>query len=197
MKQISPQRLFVAEPIPCGLWSLWDMLNCWGYLYYSTGVALAYAVTALLEQRTKTGGAIPGHGTSILDPDDEAALLVASKCAEILHFMKGYEDELGTLPMQIGVLQAKLKVSREKRHQLPMYTNDILDDVMNIKDGFTMLLSQTKFYYLAPTMAQFYGKTALFGEEFWEKFRNARDDLVQCTERAPIRPKRQSKCWMR
>jgi hypothetical protein len=47
MKQISPQRLFV-RPIPRGLWSLPDMLDHWGYLYFATANALTYAETTLV-----------------------------------------------------------------------------------------------------------------------------------------------------
>jgi hypothetical protein len=58
-----------------------------------------------------------------------------------------------------------------------MYTNDILDDVMKIKDHFTILLSTVKFYYIRPTFARFYGKPQLFGDLVAEKFPKASEDI--------------------
>lgn len=155
------------------------MLDRWGYLYFHTGQALAYAETALEEQRARTGGAVAGHGTSILNPHEPTSLLVEDKCAEIRRFMEGYGDELGPIPTHLGMLQTKLKRSRELPHQLEMYTNDILDDVRRIENDFTILLSKIKFYYLSPSTAKLYGKPQLFGDLVAKKFPKASLD-VEC-----------------
>jgi len=152
------------------------MLDCWGYLYVGTGTALAYAETALEQQRARTGGELAGHGTSTLDPNEQAALLVEHKCDEILHLMDGYLHELGPIPTNLELLKAKLQQSR-KPHQLKLFTNDILDDVRRIKNDFLVLLEQRKFYYIGPGLSRFYGQPILFGEAVAAKFKEARMDV--------------------
>jgi len=158
------------------------MIDHWGYRFLGVGTALAYIETALERHRKNTNGAIAGHGTSILPADHIEADFVVSKCTEILKLLADKPDdpailyELGTIPVDIQVLQAKLLNSR-KPHQLELYTNDILDEVRRIKDRFVYLLSKRWFYALSPAAAEHYGLIAAFGEAFWEKFKNARDDL--------------------
>lgn len=162
------------------------MMNHWGYRFLAIGAALAYAETALERHRSDTNGAIAGHGTSILPPDSSAADLVAHKCDDILKLLANpdqadpdefkIEYELGAIPADIQVLKAKLINSR-KPHQLEIYTNDILDEVREIKDRFLYVLSERWFYALSAPAAHHYGLVAAFGEEFWRKFPGARDDL--------------------
>jgi hypothetical protein len=158
------------------------MIDLWGYRFLGVGTALAYAETELEKHRTATNGAVAGHGTSILPPDSAAADLVVHKCTEILKLLAEKPDdlkieyELGAIPVNIQVLQAKLVNSR-KPHQLELYTNDILDEVRRIKDNFIYVLSKRWFYALSAPAAEHYGLIAAFGEEFWEKFKGARDDL--------------------
>lgn len=177
--QRSPSQLFSH---PHGLWSLWDMLDHWGYRFLGVGTALAYAETALERHRDDTNGTIAGHGTSILPPDGTVADLVVAKCAEILKLLAEKPDdpkieyELGAIPVDIQILEAKLVNSR-KPHQLEIYTNDILDEVRRIKTSFIYVLSKRWFYALNVQAAEHYGLVAAFGEQFWEKFKNARDDL--------------------
>lgn len=157
-------------------------MNHWGYRFLGIGTALAYAETALERHRYDTNGAIAGHGTSILPADSSAADLVVAKCAEILKLLAEKPDdpkiwyELGAIPTDIQILHSKLLRSRQP-HQLEIYTNDILDEIRGIKSDFLIVLSNRWFYALTPAAAEHYGLIAAFGEEFWEKFKNARDDL--------------------
>lgn len=158
------------------------MMEYWGYRFLAVGTALAYAETALERHRFDTNGAIAGHGTSILPPDSAAADLTIAKCTEILKLLAEKPDdpaieyELGAIPVDIQILQAKLVNSR-KPHQLEIYTNDILDEVRRIKASFLYVLSKRWFYALSASAAEHYGLVAAFGEGFWEKFKGARDDL--------------------
>ena len=152
------------------------MLDCWGYLYLTTGQALAYAETALEQDRARTGGGVAGHGTSKLDPHGSAADLVENQCNDVLRIMEPYRDELGPIPTNIEILKVTLQQSR-KHHHLELFTNDVLDDVRKIKNDFRALLSQCKFYYLAPAAARFYGHPELFGETVSEKFPAASNDI--------------------
>lgn len=158
------------------------MMNHWGYRFLGIGTALAYSEAALEQHRWLTKGAIAGHGTSILPPDSSTADLVVAKCTEILKLLAEKPDdpkieyELGAIPVDIEILKAKLVNSR-KPHQLEIYTNDILDEVRRIKDSFLYVLSKRWFYALSAGAAEHYGLIAAFGEEFWEKFKGARDDL--------------------
>jgi hypothetical protein len=167
---------------PYGLWSLRDMMDHWGYRFLGVGTALAYAETRLEQHRAATNGAIAGHGTSILPPDSAAADLVIHKCTEIIQLLAAKPDdlkieyELGSIPVDIQILQAKIVNSR-KPHQLELYTNDILDEVRRITNSFLYVLSKRWFYALSPSAAEHYGLVAAFGEEFWDKFKGARDDL--------------------
>jgi len=153
------------------------MLDHWGYLYFVTANALTYAETALEQQRAKTGGTVPGHGTSILDPHGSEADLVHNQCREVLRMMQDYRDELGPIPFNLERLTAKLLNSRNKPHQLEMYTNDILDDVRRILNDFRALLSCQKFYYLPQSVSRFYGNPLLFGDSVAKKFPKACPDI--------------------
>jgi hypothetical protein len=165
-----------AIPIPYGLWSLWDMLEEWGLVCLNVGTALAYAERELEDYRTKTGGAIAGHGTSILDPNSPATKLVEAKCLEIFGSISGHQSELGSIPNSLQILAIKLQQSREP-HQLELYTNDILSEVRNINTAFRIVLHQRKFYYLRPDFINLYGKPALFGEAVAKKFPGASNDI--------------------
>ncbi len=152
------------------------MLDCWGYLYLTTGTALAYAETCLEQQRTRDGGGVAGHGTAKLDPNGNTADLVIHQCASVLRVLEPYSDELAPIPANIERLMIKLQQSRT-HHALELFVNDVLDDVRRIKNDFALLLSQRKFYYLAPTAARFYGQPQLFGERVAKKFPAASDDI--------------------
>jgi hypothetical protein len=184
MHNVDQRRPSLLQPHSHGLWSLWDMMDNWGYRFVGIGTALAYAETALEQQRSDTKGAIAGHGTSILPPDHAAAGLLISKCDEILKLLADRPDdpkieyELGPIPTNVEILKARLIGSRRQMpHHLEIYTNDILDSVRKIKNDFLIVLSSRWFYALSPGAAEHYGLIAAFGEEFWQKFKNARDDL--------------------
>jgi hypothetical protein len=152
------------------------MLDCWGYLYFSVGTALAYAETALEEQRWRTAGEIMGHGTSTLDPDSPDAHLVEQKCDEVLHLLSEHRGELEPLPTQVEILKAKLLAFRKARQSFP-YTNDIIDAVRAIRDNFRITLAKQKFYYLPVSLTKFYGQPLLFGERVAKKFPAAARDI--------------------
>ncbi|WP_316214606.1 MULTISPECIES: hypothetical protein [unclassified Bradyrhizobium] len=152
------------------------MLDRWGYLYFSTANELTYAETALEHQRARTGGAIAGHGTSILDPNGPDADLVAQKCYEVLRTLHEHLNELGPVSHHLEVLRNKI-INSKKPHQLELYTNDILDDVRRILNDLRVILSQKKFYYLPQTLSSFYGNPLLFGEVVAKKFPKACPDI--------------------
>jgi hypothetical protein len=173
---VMPRRPSPPIPIRNGLWSLWDMLDRWGYLYFAAANALTYAETALEQQRTRTGGVIAGHGTSILDPHGLEADLVENQCRSVMQLMLDHREELGPIPFNLGVLTSKLVNSR-KPHHLELYTNDILDDVRRILNDFRAILSTHKFYYLPQSLSRFYGDPLLFGEAVAKKFPAASNDI--------------------
>jgi hypothetical protein len=76
------------------------------------GTSLAYAETALEQQRARTGGTVAGHGTSKLDPNEDAADLVEQQCTNVLRLMEPYRDELGSIPTNVELLKIKLQQSR-------------------------------------------------------------------------------------
>jgi hypothetical protein len=176
VKQISPQRLFVEKPIPRGLWSLWDMLKVWGYVYFAAASELTYAETALEDYRSKTGGTLTGHGTSILDPNGPCAVQVAQRCADALRLIEGAKDELVPIPFRLEMLRTKVR-EPEKFNAPELYTNDVLVEVQRILGDFRLRLSVHNFYYVPLELAKFYGKPLLFGEEIAQKFPDACSDI--------------------
>src|SRR5262249_25283808 len=85
-------------------------------------------------------------------------------------------NEIGHMDADLELLRSKLIRSREP-HQLELYTNDILDDVRKILNGFRFMLSKQKFYYLPQSLAKFYGDPLLFGELVAKKFPKASQDI--------------------
>jgi hypothetical protein len=161
---------------PGKLWSLWDMLNDWGYDYLNIGTALAYVETDLENHRKRTNGAIAGHGTSILDPDDQVAHFVQSKCDEILRLAPNHDLE--PIPTNIEILKATIiKARMQKPHGPEIYTNDILKDVQRIRNNFIVILSKRFFYYVRSDLSKYYGKPELFGETVAAEFPAAPSDL--------------------
>ena len=130
------------------------------------------------QQRAKTGGAIAGRGTSILDPNGPEADLVAVKCDEIIQLLDGYgrQSQLESIPFSLELLRTKIRNSR-KPHQLELFTNDILDEVRRILSSFRYLLSKQKFYALNASVSDFYGNAVLFGELVAKKFPAACQDI--------------------
>jgi hypothetical protein len=152
------------------------MLDVWALLYLNVGTALAYAERELEDYRRQTCGTVAGHGTSILDPNSQAAKLVEAKCIEIYGGIVSHQNELGSIPNSLQLLAIKIQRSR-KPHQLELYTNDILDEVRHINTAFRLVLSQMKFYYLAPAFVDFFGKAAPFGGLVTKKFPKAQGDI--------------------
>lgn len=154
------------------------MLEHWGYVYLSIGTALAYAEVDLENHRKKTGGAIAGHGTSILDPDSVTAKFVEAKCEEVLSLAKDQEADLEPIPTNLELLRVKLIAARQQKpHGLELYTNDILDEVRRATNDFRVKLSKRFFYYLPSDLQQFYGKPQLFGARVAKKFPKACSDI--------------------
>lgn len=152
------------------------MLDHWGYKFLGIGTALGYMELDLQNHRKATGGSTVGHGTSTIDPDHPVAKFVKAKCDEILKL--SFDCELGTIPRNIRRVHVKLLQANPRLPQpIPLYTNDLLEDVTLIKNDFLYLLSKRLFYYLPSETAEFYGKPDLFGENITKKFPKARDDL--------------------
>ena len=163
-------------PYPNGLWSLWAMLENWGYNYLIIGTALAYIETDLERQRRAENGAIAGHGTATIGPTHPTAKFLMAKLEEI----KGKigDQDLELIDTKIEILKAKFITNQRQRpHALPIYTNDVIDAVRGIKDDLTIILSKKFFYYLKPGMAEFYGKPELFGAVVAKKFPAAINDI--------------------
>jgi hypothetical protein len=164
-------------PNPHGLWSLWDMMSEWGYIYFSIGAELAYLEAELENHRTITRGAIAGHGTSTLDPNHPVADNLISRCDTITRLAPA-RQELDVVTTNAQILKAKILTSRrQKPHHLEIYTNDVLDDVHRIKNDLTIILSKRLFYFLRPDLSEFYAQPELFGEHVAKKFPAARDDI--------------------
>jgi hypothetical protein len=170
----APIEAIYLSSRPVGLWSLWDMINHWGYLYLLVGCDLAYIETGL-EEHLRNAGTTKGLGPSTLDPNGALAGLLGEKCQTILRLCEPVHEELGAIPANIGKLQAKLALAR--RSDEPPSAKEILDDTRRLKNDFLSVLSERWFYYLRADAEKYYGRVAMFGEEFWEKFKDARDDL--------------------
>jgi hypothetical protein len=167
----SPQCL-----IPCGLWSLADMLDHWGYKFLAIGTALGYVEVRLQNHRTEANGSLIGHGTSTVDPGSEFGKFARAKINEIRGLAK--DMDLGAIPRNLRVLEVKfLQADSYMPEPVPLYTNDVLEDVERIKNDFLYILSERFFYYLPPDLAKLYGQPALFGEAVAKKFPAASDDI--------------------
>lgn len=159
-----------------GLWSLWDMLDMWGFNYLMIGQAFAYAETELEKHRERTKGTIAGHGTSLLDPDDQVAKLLEAKCDEIIGLST--DQNLEVIIVNLQMLKHKIETARkQKPHGLEIYTNDILESVRTIKTNLIIILSHKYLYHLKPGNEKYYGKPELFGPAVAKKFPATRDDV--------------------
>lgn len=154
------------------------MLETWGYLFLNAGTALAYVEVDLENHRKATNGGIAGHGTSILDPDSQPAKFLVAKCDEVLGSVHDYHHELGAIPTNIEILKAKIITARrQKPHGLPIYTNDVLDELRHISNDFRAVLSERYFYSLRSDLSQYYGKPELFGPAVAAQFPDAQEEL--------------------
>jgi hypothetical protein len=90
---------------PHGLWSLWDMLEGWGYNYLIIGTALAYIELDLERQRRAENGQIAGHGTATITPDHPTARFLMAKLEEIKGKIGNQDLEL--IDTKIELLKAK------------------------------------------------------------------------------------------
>lgn len=152
------------------------MLETWGYKFVAIGTALGYVEIDLQNHRRSTNGSLTGHGTSTIEEHHPVAKFVRAKFDEILK-LSG-DIELGPVPQNIRRLYVKfLAASPNMPEPIPLYTNDVLQDVERIKNDFLYILSKRFFYYLPPDLARFYGQTALFGEAVAKKFPGASNDI--------------------
>jgi len=153
------------------------MLNTWGYQYLHIGLALAYAEVDLQRYRNqKTAGVAPPQ-PSVIEPNNPIIDALYAKCDDILALLSG--QDLEPIPGNIERLKAKIIVARTQRGALIGYlpTDEILNDVVRLKNDFALILSSRFFYDLSPAEARFYRKSALFGEMVAKKFNAARDDI--------------------
>lgn len=153
------------------------MLDHWGYRFLGIGQALGFIEVDLQNHRKQTGGSLTGHGTSTIPPDHPVAKFVLAKCDEILKLI-GDLDDLGAIPQNVRLLHVKFfAASPHALNPVPIYTNDLIQDVERIKNDFLYILSNRFFYYLRPDIASNYGKPELFGAPVAKKFKEARDDI--------------------
>ena len=174
-----PARSPSSQPcsVPYGLWSLWDILDHWGYRFLGIGQALGFIEVDLQNHRKQTGGSLTGHGTSTIPPDHPVAKFVIAKCDEILKLV-GDLDDLGAIPQNIRLLHVRFfAASPHMPNPVPIYTNDLILEVERIKNDFLYILSKRFFYYLRPDAASNYGQAELFGAVVAKKFKDARDDI--------------------
>ena len=157
------------------LWSLWDMLETWGYRYFAIGLNLAYAESALAKEDAQlvAGGVVPA-APRIVDPNAPVVAAIMSRCAEIEKFCE--DESLDPIPGNIAALRLRLDLARGPAGR-PLLLRDLLDSVTQLKNDFFMILHNRYFYSLGPGGSQIYGKPELFGALVAKKFPKARKDI--------------------
>lgn len=163
---------------PYGLWSLWDMLNEWGYRFLGIGIALAHIEADLETHRRSTNGSSIGHGTSTIDPDHPTTTFIVAKCDEILKLIDETKYDLGAIPGNLQRVKALIAMAKQHKVRGPaLYTNDLLDDIRRVQNDFRYILSGRFFYSITPELQKFYGNPDLFGECVAKKFPKAAGDI--------------------
>jgi hypothetical protein len=170
--QRRPSRLDI--PHPNGLWSLWDMLNHWGYRYLHIGMALAYAEVDLQRYRSRAVGIAPQQDARI-EASSPIVTTLEARCDDILKMAQ--DQELGAIPNNVQSLKAKIAAARKNALAPTVSIGRALEDIERIKNDFVYILSERLFYSLVPARAKLYGKDTLFGPEVAKKFPLAGDDI--------------------
>ncbi len=157
-----------------GLWSLWDMLNHWGYKYYVVGTALAYTELDLINHRRQNQGVSTGKDITI-DPNGPAAKFLDEKCHEILKFAD--DQDLSPIPQNIRRLVVKIVAAKARDAANLLYVDDVLQDITRLNNDFRSILAGRYFYSISPELKASYGQPELFGPLVAKKFKAARDDI--------------------
>jgi hypothetical protein len=161
-----------ASPVVHGLWSLWDMLNHWGYKYFVIGTAIAYTELGLINHRRSVNALNNPNGT--IEYSNPIVKLLKDKLNEIQKF--GDDRNLGAIPQNIRRLVAKIHAGGPGTDR-PLYIDDLLEDVTRIKNDFSYVLIERSFYSIRPELLEYYGQPELFGPRVAKKFNAARSDI--------------------
>jgi hypothetical protein len=151
------------------------MLNHWGYRYLSIGTEITHMESSMEVHLNLVGPSEKDRRISDIRGCnfDHFANEFLGRCQSIERLSQ--DQELGTIPGNLVRMRAKIIAARD--HGTPLYATDFLNDIRKLKNDFALILSARWFYALSPEAAKHYGLMAAFGEQFWEKFKNARDDL--------------------
>jgi hypothetical protein len=178
VKQAESRRPSLPVPaMPHGLWSLWDMLSNWGYVYFHLGQGLGYAELDLQKYRKgNSAGAVPIP--SAIEPNNPIITALYGHLCTVLGMVE--HQDLGTLPRDIEALKGKIDVARKRHslfdpHELPI--GEILKDVQKLQNDFRYLLEKRKFYSIAPMLLPKYANSHLFGPVVAKKFPQAQGDI--------------------
>ncbi|MEJ2374776.1 MAG: hypothetical protein P8Y71_04895 [Pseudolabrys sp.] len=161
-----------ASDRPLGLWSLWEMLDTWGYSYFLLGIGLGAVendLRACIGERT-----FGIAGRLNLDAHHPA---VQKLDAILIDIEKLGEDQiLGAIPANASRLRAKIEVARRSSDDA-VFGHELLQEVQRLKNDFQYVLHNRFFYSLAPDLTKFYGKPELLGPRVAKKFPKARYDI--------------------
>jgi hypothetical protein len=162
-----------TPPIRHGLWSLWDMLDHWGYKFFVVGTALAYTELDLQNYRRNNVGLTSGRDLSIASSHPIVKFL-NDKCDEALKFAD--DAQLSPIPQNLRRIKVKILAASGPPNK-PLYVEDLLNDILHIKNDFLYRLSERTFYSIPADLLAYYGKPQLFGDRVAKKFKAAGDDI--------------------
>jgi hypothetical protein len=157
VKQISPLSLFVQEPIhPSGLWSLWDMMDLWGYRIAATLQQLKE-----LQQYSKQPDIDLNATCPTLDGSNIAGVTIniAASLAEELD-LESSKNQINTL-RRMSLFGAKM--------------GDFFREVEQLSRRIEEDLRKRNFLFLTPEIHGFWGRKDAF--DLGEKFKEAHADI--------------------
>jgi hypothetical protein len=149
------------------------MLDHWGYKFFVVGTALAYTELDLQNYRRSNVGLTSGRDLSIA-PSHPIVKFLNDKCNEVLKFAG--DKELNPIPQNLRRIEVKILAASGHPNK-PLYVEDLLNDILHIKNDFLYRLSERKFYSISADLLAYYGKPQLFGERVAKKFKAASDDI--------------------
>jgi hypothetical protein len=133
-----------SPPYPAihGLWSLWDMLETWGYRYLQIGLSSAYAETSLIGEVSRPIAGVGVAAPATIDSNSPVMIGLLARCDEILKFCDG--EDLGAIPGNTAAIQARIHEARRPGGR-PLLARDLLDGVTHIKNDFAYILHNRQF----------------------------------------------------
>jgi hypothetical protein len=148
VKQISPLRLFVEKPThPSGLWSLWDMLDIYGY-----------RIAATIEQVQKLKIAM----AMVLDQDANA--LAPPQGGNPLNFSTLTLNIVQSVAEELQLESTKLQVNTLLRHSfLRLHAKGFADGLDQLLVRMDEDLRKRNFIFVEPGWDAYYGKADAFG----------------------------------